>query len=102
MMAPYSNTSQALQAFMRFHQANPHVYDRLVALARNLKTHHHAAGIGTLWEVLRHDYLMQGLEVPIGLNNNHRSRYARLIMAMEPDLKGFFEVRPLAVSGGRI
>jgi hypothetical protein len=53
------------------------------------------AGIGTLWEVLRHDYLLQGLDAPKGLPNNHRSRYARLLMLQEPDLKGFFALSKL-------
>ena len=82
--------------FLRFHQKNPQVYNDLVTLARNARKHHRTVGIGTLYEVLRHDYIMQS---PSGhrieLNNDYRSRYARLIMLLEKDLKGYFTVRGL-------
>lgn len=83
--------------FERFHRENPGVYDLLVKMARDLKRQGlERAGIGMLWEVLRWRYLRKakghdGFKV----NNNHRSRYARLIMAREPDLAGFFETREL-------
>jgi hypothetical protein len=87
--------NEMARQFNKFHQENPEVYARLAALARRLKKHNTVAGIGTLWEVLRHDYLLQGLDAPKGLPNNHRSRYARLLMLQEPDLKGFFALSKL-------
>ena len=54
-------------------------------------------GIGAIYEAIRYDS-----SVAVGpdgdgykLNDHHRSRLARLIMAKEPDLAGFFETRQL-------
>lgn len=87
------------QRFLEFHILNPHVYRNLVVLAREVRAQDPFAQIGicTLYEVTRWKYR---LETTVGedqykLNNDFRSRYARLIMAQEPDLKGIFEIRKL-------
>lgn len=83
-------------AFQAFHAENPHVYAALVELARAAKEKGAAEiGIGMLWEVLRWRLFFETTDANFKLNNNHRSRYARLIMAQEPDLAGIFEVREL-------
>jgi hypothetical protein len=86
------------QAFIEFHHENPHVYRALVGLARDWKAAGHArCSMNMLFEVLRWD---EGLRTKsadgVKLNNNFRSRYARIIEANEPDLAGFFETRALA------
>lgn len=54
-------------------------------------------GIGALWEAARFDRaLVLGPDAEgFRLNNNHRSRAARLLMEQQPELAGFFEVREL-------
>lgn len=83
--------------FSEFHQNNPHVYNELVRLARGYVARKRKAGIGHLWEVMRWSLSMKvdDEREDFKLNNNYRSRYARLIMAMEPDLAGFFDTREL-------
>jgi hypothetical protein len=82
--------------FLAFHAANPHIYDALVVLARRARSAGRTrAGIGMLWEVLRWDIFIRTTGTEYKLNNNLRSRYARLIMHREPDLAGFFETRVL-------
>lgn len=83
------------EAFERFHQANPHVYEALRLRALRAKRRGFRPGIGCLFEVLRwsHGLTSQGDEFL--LNNNFRSHYARLLMAQEPELDGFFELRKL-------
>lgn len=84
-------------AFRQFHEQNPHVYKELVALALRLRAKgHDRIGIGMLFEVLRHERMLHTTD-PEGfkLNNNYRSRYARLIMEQEPALAGVFELREL-------
>ena len=85
--------------FVRFHRRNPVVYDSLVKLARQAKARgRDKIGIGQLFEVLRWEWAMGGLPDTHEyhkLNNNYRSRYARLIMEREPDLEGIFAVRGL-------
>lgn len=86
------------EAFDLFHTANPWVYDALVRLARDLvAAGRERVGIGMLFEVLRWQWAL-GTADPTSefkLNNNYRSRYARLIMSRETDLDGVFETRAL-------
>lgn len=82
--------------FREFHSKNPHVYQRLVELARELRAKgYKRAGIGMLYEVLRWQTMIKTVGEDYKLNDNYRSRYARLIMEKEPDLEGFFEKRRL-------
>lgn len=86
------------EAFLEFHTANPWVYDALVKLARDLlERGHNRCGIGMLFEVLRWQWARSTTDPSseFKLNNNYRSRYARLIMEREPDLAEAFEVRGL-------
>ena len=86
------------ERFWRFHAAHPAVYRELVRLARQLRERgHRRYGIGSLFEVLRwHSALGDADAVAdYRLDNNHRSRYARLIEAQEADLAGFFACRRL-------
>lgn len=85
--------------FWEFHDNHPEVYDQLVALARQWRSRGHAKlGIATLFEKLRWEWHMQGLQDSQGykLNNNYRALYARMIMANNPDLNGIFETRKLS------
>lgn len=80
--------------FWRFHMNNPHVYEGLVALARQAKSmgiDHY--GIAALYEVLRWNRAIQTSGDAFKLNNDFRAHYARLIMEVEPDLADFFETR---------
>jgi hypothetical protein len=84
--------------FARFHMENPHVYELLVRLARDLVSRgHRKVGIGMLFEVARWRTMLTTIDEvsPFKLNNNYRSRYARLIMENEPDLGDVFDVREL-------
>lgn len=84
--------------FQAFHAANPHVYERLVAMALQLRRRgHQRLGIGMLWEVLRWRQMLETDDPASGfkLNDHFRSRYARLIMEQEAELAGAFELRPL-------
>lgn len=83
----------SLDAFLRFHRAHPEVYRMLVEKARQAKANGlKKYGIGALWEIMRWEFAMRKAG-EFKLNNNHRAFYARHIMAAEPDLKGFFELR---------
>ena len=81
--------------FHRFHAENPHVYAKLVELARRWHTTkpHDKCGIGMLFEVARWYLDLQGAGEPIALNNNYRAFYSRMIMEREPDLAGIFKTR---------
>lgn len=85
------------EMFAEFHANNPEVYDELVALARQWRERgYRRVGIKTLWEVLRWNRALAGVgDDRWKLNNSYTSRYARLVMANEPDLAGIFETREL-------
>lgn len=82
-------------AFAEFHQANPHVYAELRMLAlRARNAGAQRIGIGMLYEVMRWRHALRTQGDDFKLNNNYRSRYARLLM-QEPELAGCFEIRGL-------
>lgn len=83
--------------FLAFHAMNPWVYERLIAMTRDLKDRGHTRiGMAMLFEVLRWQAAMSTVHADdFKLNNNFRSRYARKIMADHPDLDGIFETRTL-------
>lgn len=84
--------------FAAFHEHNRWVYDALVTMAYRLRNSgHDRIGIGMLFEVLRWQwYTTTSTLGDYKLNNNYRSRYARLIMECEPGLAGVFETRSLS------
>jgi hypothetical protein len=83
--------------FAEFHASNPFVYETLVRLARFAKSKGRSRiGIGLLWERLRWElWIATDGDADYKLNNDFRSRYARLIMRQEEDLSDFFETRRL-------
>lgn len=85
--------------FREFHAKNPIVYSTLVRLARSaIARGKSKLGIGFLWERMRWELWIETAtadEDDFHLNNNFRSRYARLIMEKERDLDGIFETREL-------
>ena len=97
MVAPaYVKGATIQEQFLAFHAANPHVYAELRRMAINLKRQGTLRyGIGGLFEVLRWRYAMQTTGSAFKLNNNWRSRFARLLMDNEPELADFFETREL-------
>jgi hypothetical protein len=92
------------EQFQSFHAAHPEVYDHLRKLAlRMVRRGHKRLGIGMLWEVLRWRTMLgarpdeddgQGWK----LNNNYRSRYARLLADQVPELADVFHTRELTAS----
>lgn len=98
-ISTYDNlpTTSIQRRFEMFHKTNPQVYTALVALARKAKARGVVRlGIGHLWEVARWTLWIEGGFISgQRLNNNYRSRYARLIIAQEPDLASLFETRRL-------
>lgn len=86
--------------FAEFHRTHPEVYDELLRLARRWRAAGHTrCSINMLFEIVRYESgLLSASNGAPALNNNLRSRYARLLMWNEPDLAGFFETRQLRSS----
>jgi hypothetical protein len=90
-------------AFAKFHAENPEVMERLVAMARKYREAGISRGIGYFFEVMRHERIMASRDAQgFKLNNNFRSRYARLIERKCPDLVGFFRKRRLTARGAGV
>lgn len=83
------------QAFLRFHSENVSVYLELRDLALEYQRTGVYVGIAHLFEVLRHNRWLRTRGDQFKLNNNYRSRYARLLMSEEPELADYFETRRL-------
>jgi hypothetical protein len=89
------NPTPAELAFWRFHRANPHVLVLLTTLLQEARTKGKRVGIRLLWERLRWALeveTVRGDEEP-KLNDHYPPYYARLLMAQDPELQGYFEVR---------
>ncbi len=96
----YAKPADSIQAqFEAFHTRHPTVLNRLVDFAYQAKRAGRSRiGIGMLFELLRWEWTIAGLPDEAEewkLNNNYRSRYARLIMDDHPQLDGMFELRML-------
>ena len=92
----FDRSDSALQvAFTEFSSANPQVYLMLRDLALEYQRAGMRAGIGHLYEIARHKLWLQTRGDLFKLNNNWRSRYARLLMKREPELAGYFDTRKL-------
>ena len=81
--------------FVAFHEANPHVYEALRHLAMQEVGYQSKSGIKALFEVLRWQWRNETEGDEYKLNNNFTSRYARMLMDREDELKGFFDIRGL-------
>ena len=80
--------------WLRFHAENPQVYTWLKQSAMQLKANGHKKwGMKSLIEVLRRQQAMQTTDKMFKINNNHAPYYARYLMDMNPELKGFFNIR---------
>ncbi len=98
MTAPIVTQRSIEQRFRTFHEANPSVYTELVDMARQLQARGYSRiGIELIWSAFRWNKMMRTTADEYGfkLNDHFRSRYARLIMANEPDLAEFFHTRTL-------
>ncbi len=92
----YEKTDTIEERFSAFHAANPAVYRELRTMAPGIKRRGATRyGIAGLIEVLRYRYSLQTSGDSLKLNNNFRSRYARLLIDNEPELDSFFELREL-------
>lgn len=98
MTAPLVTQRSIDQRFHDFHTANPGVYIELVDMARQLRARGYTSiGIELIWSAYRWNRMMHTTPDEYGfkLNDHFRSRYARLIMANEPDLATMFTIRTL-------
>lgn len=83
------------QRFEQFHTDNPQVYRALTDLAERWFANHWSVGIGMLWEVMRWQLGVETDATDYRLNNNYRSRYARLLLAEHPEWIGRIKTREL-------
>ena len=92
----FREESPADRRFREFHRDNPNVYRELMQLVHEaLRRGRKKIGIKMLWEVVRWNRFLRTNDEKYKLNNNHHSRYARLIMQKEPGLAGIFDTREL-------
>jgi len=101
---PFDEPPDEIQRrFLKFHEDNPHIYKFLVRFTREFVRARKERNLSPRYSIsaaLERVRWHVNVEVhgydDFKLNNNYRSRYARLIMDNEPDLKDVFETRELA------
>ena len=83
--------------FEKFHHDNPRVYELIVKFSRQVKDAGlNGYSINAVFERIRwFVFIDLKSREPFKLSNDFRSRYARLVMRQENDLKEFFETREL-------
>lgn len=90
--------SRQEERFQAFHRAHPEVYRAFERLALDLhRRGYRRWGAGAIFEIMRYQSAVSGAgpDEVWKLNNNYRSRYARLLMAEHPEMAGFLETREL-------
>lgn len=83
------------ERFERYHREHPEVYRLLVNLARQAHARGKRVGIKCLFEIVRWNFWIRRGDEGFVLNNDFTSRYGRLIMQREFDLRDYFETREL-------
>jgi hypothetical protein len=83
------------EAFWQFHREHPEVYEELKRRAFEAKAARmKRCGIRMLWERMRWYFAIENRpDDDYKLNDHYTRFYSRLLMAREPELVGFFEVR---------
>lgn len=99
---PYEPEDTIEDKFIKFHQANPHVYHLLVSrsLALFERGFKHF-GIAAIFESLRYDAALKTGGDKYKLSNDYRAFYARIIMANVAALDGFFTIKEQTFKGKR-
>jgi len=86
------------ERFQIFHRDNPHIYQRIVDIAFEMRQRGvKKMGIALIFERLRwlHFIEVNNTDGGFKLSNDYRAEFARLIMQQEPGLEEFFEIREL-------
>jgi len=82
--------------FAEFHRANPHVYDRLEAIALELfRAGRKRISLRDLWGYIRIERLLVATNGAYRFNNNHISRYSRMLLEKHPQLESVVELREI-------
>ena len=91
------------EAFWKFHQANPRIWELFYRFAHEAKAAGRAHyGVAAIFERIRWHLNVETTGEEFKLNNNYRSCYARMLMIHEPQLGRFFNTRraPIRLMGG--
>lgn len=93
---PFDQGTPLEGRFRAFDEANPHVFDELLEIAREVRDRGvKRIGIAFLFERLRWRRMKTHGD-PYRLNNSYRAFYARKLMAADPALADLFETRASA------
>ncbi|MEU5389183.1 hypothetical protein [Kitasatospora cineracea] len=95
---PVGDARQSIQErFEQFHALNPWVLADLERLtAECIEAKFPRISLGMLFELVRYSYGRATLSADdFRLNNDFRSRYARMLIEQHPEWAGYFEVRAL-------
>lgn len=87
------------QRFEAFHLANPHVFELVLNIARDLRARGmKRCGVKLIVERLRWLYALQTRGDTFKINNDWAPYYARVAVLVDPALDGFFMYRKQTVA----
>jgi len=98
-VVPFPNSlpkSKTQRRFERFHLLNPHVYNDIEDIALSMHAQwdkNNKGSISLIYERLRWLHAVKTRGEKYRLSNDFRAYYARLVMARNPKLDGFFNLR---------
>lgn len=88
--------TKAQLRFEEYHRENPQILKALIRLTdQAVARGHNRISIELIYNVLRWETMISTIGDEYKLNNNYKSRYARMIEEVRPDLKGIFNMREL-------
>lgn len=94
VLPQHEATASIEQRFHAFHDANPWVYNAMVALIRRYVANGaQRVSVKMLTEVIRYEYGSTRGDESWKLNNNFTSHYARLLLREHPEWDGLIETR---------
>ena len=81
--------------FAKFHEANPHVFEKYRAVAGELRKSQRRGSSEQVFQILRWEMRFETRDMSsrFKLNNYYRKHYARLLVKVDPSFKGWFRFR---------
>ena len=85
------------EKFFKYHEANPQVYSLFLGFVKKARSagHKHYSIDAIMHQVRWHMNVETRDSEGFKMNNNYTSRYARLLVKLQPNLDGFFRNRKL-------
>jgi hypothetical protein len=90
------------EKFKAYHEANPQVYKEFKSMSFAMRSIRDKYSHSSIIEVLRWNIDIKEGGEAFYINNAYKAMYARLLIYNHPEFEGFFELRKMKSSPGRL